>query len=336
VFRTKRTCAIDSRSPSGSSRRRVYRRSALLALLAVAAGSADTGGSAAGPTSGPSALTRAPIEFRGAASAPLHRPANLLPVGRPGSAAARSAIRADATQAELAEQLQAPRKLKLLLIAADGNETDYPALRAFLDQVGVPYDTLLATETELTPSRLAGASGGNYQGVVLTTGNLTYYDAATAQWRSAFTDAEWATLWDYERRFGIRQVTSYTYPAGPPESYGLDLVGVQDTTSAPLGATLTDAGRSVFPYLNAAATVTFRNAWVYLARVSDPARTTPLLVTPGGHAIASVTRSADGRENLAVTAANNPFLLHSQLLSYGLVNWVTKGLFLGERRSTTC
>ena len=58
---------------------------------------------------------------------------------------------------------------------------------------------------------------------------------------------------------------------------------------------------------------------------------TPLITTSDGYVIASTNTYPDGRENLAVTAANNPFLLHSQLLSYGLVNWVTKGVFLGER-----
>ncbi len=222
--------------------------------------------------------------------------------------------------------------MKLLLIAADGNETDYPALRAFLDQIGVPYDVLLAAKTPLTAGTLSdGASHGFYEGVILTTGNLTYFDAAAGQWRSAFNDAEWTTLWDYEREFGVRQVTSYTYPAGAPDNYGLTLVGYRDTTSAPLTATLTSAGRAVFPYLNPATPVAFTNAWVYLATVANTAVTTPLLTTPEGYAIASVNRYADGRENLAVTAANNPYLLHSRLLSYGLINWITRGLFLGER-----
>ena len=42
--------------------------------------------------------------------------------------------------------------------------------------------------------------------------------------------------------------------------------------------------------------------------------------------------SADGRQNLAITAANAYYLRHSQVLGYGIVNWVTKGLFLGKKR----
>ena len=43
-------------------------------------------------------------------------------------------------------------------------------------------------------------------------------------------------------------------------------------------------------------------------------------VTPGGW------------ENLAITADSNPELTHTLLMGYGVVNWVTKGVFLGERK----
>jgi hypothetical protein len=262
-----------------------------------------------------------PVEVTGSAGAPQHEPKN---VKVKGDAAPKIA----AAPAHLTD----PVDMRLLLLAADGQETDYAALRAFLDQLGIPYDVLLATTSDLTRDRLwDGVSHGYYQGIVLTTGNLTYFDQAAGDWRSALTDAEWSVLWDYEAQFGIRQVTSYTYPEGLPDDYGLDLVTYQDTSITPLEATLTPAGQSLFSYLRPAAPITFRHAWVYLATVEDPAVTTPLIVTPGGHAIASITRYPDGRQNLAVTAANNWFIRHSQLLSYGLVNWVTKGLFLGER-----
>jgi hypothetical protein len=223
-----------------------------------------------------------------------------------------------------------PLKTRLLVIAADGQETDFPALKAFLDQIGVPYSTLIATQTALTPDMLSDGTTGRYQGVILTTGNLTYLNSGTGNWESAFTAAEWQTLWDYEAAYKVRQVTSFTFPYGAPDDYGLDLVTHQDTLTTPLQANLTAAGRSVFPYLNASNPVTFTGAWVYLATQRDSS-VTPLITTSNGYVIASTDSYADGRENLAVTAANNPFLLHSQLLAYGLVNWVTRGVFLGER-----
>jgi hypothetical protein len=234
---------------------------------------------------------------------------------------------------EIVEAPPKPVKMRLLLVSADGNETDYPALKAFLSQIGVPYTELIATQTELTPGLLRDGETGRFQGVLLATGNLTYNAAppgSPENWVSAFTAEEWQTLWDYEAEYKVRQVTSFTFPSGLPDDYGLSLQTVQDTLATPLTTTLTPAGRSIFSYLNTSSPVTFEGAWVYLATRRDPS-VTPLLTTSDGYVVASTNTYPDGRENLAVTAANNPFLLHSQLLSYGLVNWVTKGVFLGER-----
>ena len=138
--------------------------------------------------------------------------------------------------------------MKVLLIAADGKETDYPALKAFLNQIGIPYDTLIGTQQQLTWDKLSdGASHGYYQGIVLTTGNLGY-DAGGGNWQSAFDGNEWFALWDYEAKFGVRQMTSYTVPGGWPDTYGLNYVGVQDTTVTPLQTTLTAAGKTMYPY----------------------------------------------------------------------------------------
>jgi Disaggregatase related repeat len=231
--------------------------------------------------------------------------------------------------------VQDPIDMKLLVITADGLETDLPAIKVDLDQLGIPYDVMTATVTPLTSTMLwDGGVHGYYEGIILVTGNLIY-QASPNNWISAFDDNEWATLWQYESMFGIRQVTSYTYPAGAPDNYGLNLVTYQDTLATPLSTTLTTAGQQVFPYLVPTATIPIKGAWVYLGTVVSPALTTPLVVAPDGsggqYAIASITQYADGRQNLAVTAANNPYLLHSLLFSYGLINWVTKGLFLGER-----
>jgi peptidoglycan/xylan/chitin deacetylase (PgdA/CDA1 family) len=224
-----------------------------------------------------------------------------------------------------------PLKMRLLVVSADGNETDFPALKAFLDQIGVPYTTMVATQTpDLTREMLVDGGAGRYQGVILTTGNLTYSPDGGANWISAFTAEEWQTLWAYEAEFKVRQVTSYTFPYGFPEDYGLNLETFQDTLASPLQATLTDAGKDVFPFLNTSSPVTFKGAWAYLATKRD-ASVTPLITTNAGHVLASINSYPDGRENLAVTVANNPNLVHSQLLSYGLVNWVTRGVFLGER-----
>ena len=313
-----------ARGQDGRRRRTLSRRVLRLVLIAIVLSpvllTAIVDAGSAKPKPPKVKVHRGPVELKGSARIRQQAPENL------------SADLGPTTGLVAPSHLTDPVDMRVLLLAADGKETDYVSLRAFLDQLGIPYDVLFATQAELTADRLwDGVSHGYYQGVILTTGNLTYFDEGAREWRSALADAEWALLWEYEAQFGIRQVTSYTYPEGLPDDYGLDLVSVQDTSSKPLTANLTDAGRATFGYLRGDAPITFRHAWAYLATIEDSAVTKPLIVTPGGYAIASITKYPDGRENLAVTAANNEFIRHSQLLAYGLVNWVTKGVFLGER-----
>ena len=170
--------------------------------------------------------------------------------------------------------------MRILLIAADGNETDFGAIKADLDSVGIPYTVLIATQTPLTDAMLwDGVGHGYYQGVIMTTNSLTYSPDGGATWLSAFTDAEFQTLWAYEASFGVRQVTSYTAAFGWPETLGLSFpVATVDTTSTPLTATLTTAGQGVFSYLNPAINLSIGNAWVYESTITDPATTTPLIV----------------------------------------------------------
>src|SRR5207247_4791647 len=64
----------------------------------------------------------------------------------------------------------------------------------------------------------------------------------------------------------------------------------------------------------------------------DPASpTTPLIKDASGNTLAAVTTYADGREILALTFDSNAYSLQTLLFGYGLVNWATRGLFVGER-----
>ena len=235
----------------------------------------------------------------------------------------------------LAEAASQTLDLKLLVISADGNETDLPHLTASLDRIGLPYDTLIATQTPLTEATLSSSdTHGKYYGVVLTTGNLIYSPDGGATYPSAFTPEQWTILQSYQAKFGVRSVTSFTFPEA---AYGLTYAGYQDTLQSPLQASYTAAAEQIFGYVNTANQVPLSGAWLYLGTVIDPSVTT----RPGHRAsdgntypVASVTKFPDGRENLAITIANNPNLVHSLALSTGWINWVTRGLFLGERHAS--
>lgn len=223
-------------------------------------------------------------------------------------------------------------EMKLLVISADGTEPVFAAIKSVLNQVGVPYDAMIARNTPFNALSLSDGQGaGRYQGIILTTGNLGY-ETVGGSFESAFTLSQWQALWDYETSFRVRQVTLYTYPGGEPDNYGLNLYAGIDTTASPVQAQMTDAGKVVFNYLNPANPVTIRNAWTYLAMPNTSTNPVPLLKTSEGYAIVSINNYANGRSNLTITADGNPNLIHSLALGYGVINWVSKGMFLGSRK----
>lgn len=224
--------------------------------------------------------------------------------------------------------------LKLILICADGSEPSCQASEDLLRRLGTPHTLLRATTENLTADMLFdGASHAYYAGVLLATGNLAFYNNDSGNWESALSPEEWQTLRDFEARFSLREVSLYTFPTA---DYGLEYIRSVDTATAPLPANLTAAGQELFSYLNPSTTLTFKNAWGYLARpaflaLPTGSETTPLIVTSDGFTIAAIHHYPDGRLVLALCVDNHPDLVHSQALMYGLIRWVSKGLFLGER-----
>jgi hypothetical protein len=230
---------------------------------------------------------------------------------------------------------ESPRsiQMKFLVVSADGTEPVFGAIKSVLNQVGAPYDVIIAKNGGFNALTLSDGNGaGRYQGIILTTGNLGYL-APSGNYESAFSAAQWQALWNYESAFRVRQATLYTFPGGFPDSYGLNLYAGADTTATPLNASLTPAGVGVFNYLNAANPLKIANAWTYLAKPISSTNPVPLLSTPEGYAIASVYNYGDGRMNLAITADGNENARHTLALGYGIVNWLAKGTFLGERRA---
>lgn len=220
---------------------------------------------------------------------------------------------------------------RLLVLSADGNEPTLGAIRQALDYVGVPYTVWIARDRPgaLTAAVLSNGLQGAYQGVILATDSLVYSpDGAT--WASALTPAEWQSLWDYESAYGVRQITWYTWPVA---DLGFQSPSALNTSVTPLTTTLTAAGRATFPTLNPSIRFTIRDAYTYLARPVSAAGVTPLLVDANGNALALARDWTDGRQNIALTFDSSVYTPHIQVLAYGLINWVTRGLFLGERHA---
>lgn len=221
--------------------------------------------------------------------------------------------------------------LKILILSAGSGDADLDTAKTMLDQEGIPYDVIRPEQTGgLSEAQLVNANGsGKYQGVILTTGSLAY-EASPGVWQSALDWTGWNLLWQYENDFAVRQLSLYTYPSTWPEDYGLRDAGA---ASASADLRLTAGGQGLFNDLKAGVNLPVRNAYNYPATVASVpgVTTTPLLTDASGRVLAA-TSTVGGRERLALTFAQNPYLLHSALLGHTLTKWLTKGIHLGEYR----
>ncbi|HKQ98943.1 MAG TPA: hypothetical protein VJV75_13795 [Candidatus Polarisedimenticolia bacterium] len=219
---------------------------------------------------------------------------------------------------------------KLLVISGDGTEPVLGAIRQAADYLGIPYTLYVASRSPggFTPTLLSdGAGHAYYQGVVMTTGSLAWFDGTN--WTSGFNATEWQTLWDYQAKYRVRTAIGYVFPT---LDYGYGAATGVDTTTSPIAATLTASGRPVFPYVNASNPLSITKAWTYLAPATGNG-TTVLLTDAAQHALMLVRNYPDGRQVLSTTFDGNFFLVHSLALGYGMINWVTGGLFVGQRHT---
>ena len=240
-------------------------------------------------------------------------------------------------------QASPPVVMKLLVIAWDNNDISYRSLTKDLGQIGVPYQTVFvnnltpdASGNRLSSLALTDSATGNglYQGIIETDSS---FSVCTTTCSSLFSATDLSRLNTYALQYGVRMVCYYGWPDA---SWGLQAAdyGASYTSATPLNVTLTAAGSAVFPYLKSTATIPVSSLdgygiWAYRATPVAAANetTTPILMA-GNYTVGVTHTTADGRETLALTMDNYPSLLHSMAFSYGVVNWVTKGVFLGSRR----
>src|SRR5437660_904278 len=215
--------------------------------------------------------------------------------------------------------------MNLLVVTNGKTESDYPAIKQILDYVGTPYDVLdMSVNTGgITSAMLSdGSCHGYYQGVIFAYGAYVY------------TLPGMSILTSYEQTFGVRQLNWYMYPNN---DFGFNYPYNGTISSAGTdSASFTSAGTTVFWYANTATPVAISNAYIYLgtplsaAALPAGASVTPLLTDASGNALSLLYTLGDGRQYLTQTFDSSPYLMHDLVLAYGLINWVTKGIFLGE------
>lgn len=245
--------------------------------------------------------------------------------------------------------------LKLLLVSS-GPGIDGPlqlaAWKETLDGIGVPYDVYdcSASGPVTTDVLQVGADHGKYNAIILTDGTIM------SNWWSPTlcVGASKEVIAAYEQNFGVREIAD---AAGPASGFGLDFSFMEGSpTALGVAATLTTAGKQVFSYLNPGIVVPYESGlYMYLAvpfhdlplwngwGITDVTSFTTLVQGPpvaGGYgspsapaAIVGIANHADGREQMVTTVNSSDWTISDKLLHIGMLNWVTKGLYLGSWRN---
>ena len=229
-------------------------------------------------------------------------------------------------------------KVLVILDSVDGAANTNRVMTDTLEALGVPYDLLDVNGRDTLVPMFAeadlwdGSNHGHYCAIFVST---DYVWTPQGRTTDALTSDEHDLIVAYERNFGVRQVTWNVSP-WPPTDYGL----LWDDTTVPtdtMTMTLTTLGQEVFNYLRPDVRLTITPTWHFLSDPYPPTgETTPLLQDANGHTILAIFKPGDGWEHMVMTSSMDhtvlpPSNIHAHVLPYGMVNWATKGVFLGER-----
>jgi hypothetical protein len=286
---------------------------------------------------------------RSTTARPAPRPARRRrPPRRRIAAAILAAVLLCVSLASVASGALAPQPgqridLRVLLIGATGAEPTFGGWKAALTREGVPFDAKVAdAEAPFTDATFADYANrhAKYEAVILATGDLVHQVAnpnGTVSFPSALADSEWTALAKFEQTFGVRQISDATFPS---PVHGLNAPTNTGEQGGNTG-TLTAAGLQVFPYLKGPVPIdnpsaTAVDAFGYQATPAPqvaPAAFQTLVTGPNGSSYLGVYTHPDGREEMVSTVDSNENQLHAELLSHGMLSWVTRGVYLGYQRN---
>ena len=209
--------------------------------------------------------------------------------------------------------------LKVLVVSPSATDGVFGAWKETLAKLGVPYAAYVSGQSPpITDATLADYAGNHalYQGVIITSSAVP------------LSAAERAALDKLETTFGVREISDNT---NPDSAHGATPISGVTTTATPnLTGTLTAAGNAVFPYLKGPVPL---GGPSFAASGTPGPNFTSLVNAPGGGSYLGVFKRPNGTEQLIDGIPGNSQQIHYQLLRYGLVNWVTRGVYLGYWRN---
>lgn len=204
---------------------------------------------------------------------------------------------------------------KVLLVRPSYDSPAYLAAKDALSRIGIPYSETSAGALPALWRSEGGVNICNFNSVLFALGG-SITDAAERQ-----------KIVDFELACGAREAIWYTWPVAA--EMGLTPIS---GTAAPFTATLeqTTAARAFFSRVKPTAQLSVHDSYAFPS--TPGATTTPLLRGAGG-VIMAINKTADGREQLVSTVDQSPYLHYSMALEYDMLRWLTKGIFVGKKRT---
>ncbi|MEX5294535.1 hypothetical protein QYM41_04540 [Kocuria sp. CPCC 205268] len=243
------------------------------------------------------------------------------------------AVSAAAVESAAVDKAVDPKVDLKVLVVSDGSDM----VAAYADRLtreGIPFevlDLLAADRPALDDAYLttpdAEAPHARFQGVIMPT-------SAPA----GLSQAELTALHEFEARFGVRQISAYVWPSAEhgmnTPTYSGPVDGMSTTVSSA-------AKQSGFGYLKGTVKLddfdsAVTESYGYLATPASTAGTTvtPLVtaVVPGSstQGVLSGVMDDGAREELFNSYASNRYQQHFNVLAHGQLEWLTRGVHLGE------
>ncbi len=233
-------------------------------------------------------------------------------------------------------------RIDLKVLVVDDGSTAVGAIRTALGRQGVPFVVVRLSD----PNRQV--LGGAFLSENRSEGPWAKFQAVVLpnEAPAGLAQSELDALHALQRRFGVRQVSAYTWANPKVGLRYADNPGYIGSLDG-MTATVTAAGKSRgFGYLNGSVRIddfdsTVSESYGYLA-LPLPADTTtgrsfePLLTTtiPGSGEAAPLlgVYRDNGREELVGTFVYNGDQQHFLALAHGMITWMTRGIHLGHYR----
>ena len=252
------------------------------------------------------------------------------PVTVPGMASGMaSSMGAASTSEAIVNHRLDPVDVRVLVITADGEETDFAYITDYLQRLGIPFTTLVAASQPFSASTPVGQHPSRL---------LLWHHPDQRQSLLRYRWRELPERLHSRPMAGLVGVRGHVrHPAGDLLHHAVcgarsgivwaDHVDPRVGHEQPGDGHAHHGRKRCVPvsFAHGVEIFNFTDTWTYLSKPISTTTTVPLLTTADGYTLAAIHTYADGRQNLAVTSANNEYFRHSILLSYGLVNWVTTG-----------